>query len=282
MSANKDRLHKPLAAVAFLAVMTASAVLCFFCGGIKARSAYSEAELSAPKTVAENESFTVTVSFSADEIIGSVKASLDYDSDVIEFVSGDFANGGGGLCTINGWSESPEKTARFVLTFKALKSGSSQLVITSSTVLSYEGDLLGANASDAAAVTVVSRTEASSEAPVTDVHQQTSETAPPVSEPEHTEVQTASETSKKPQTVSAEGPESLQPEAGTSSKASSGASFSSSEAKDSNVSADKKDMQGAVTAILLVLGCVVIVCLLLASNGGSSSGKRKKTSRRRK
>lgn len=99
-----------------------------------------------------NSTLTVTVSFSADSV-GAVDATLSYDNTILEFVSGNDASGGGGLVRIAGYATSQVKSLRYTLTFKALKAGSSTIRIESSSVYSWDEQLLG-NPTAGANVTV--------------------------------------------------------------------------------------------------------------------------------
>lgn len=248
----RQALRTILCAAVAAAVMAVSAITAFADGS---------ADISAPQSVGEGEEFTVTVTFTASVNIGSVKASIDYDSDVIEFVSGDFVNGGGGLCNINAWSETAGSTQTYYLKFKALKQGSSQLMITNSSVLSDIGDLIGSPLA-VSSVTVGEikqplppLTEATQTEPQT-----TSAETSPQEETSHTTAATTDDyIQEQPEETSPEDDAQLpQEESAVSSSGDSGA--------------DGKDDKGAVTAILLVGGGVAVVCLAMT---GGVPGKRR-------
>ncbi len=258
---------------------------------IRGHAAGNTAEIEAPQSIAIGDVFTVTASFSSDSNIGSVKAGIDYNSDVIEFVSGDFANGGGGLCSINGWSESVGRTATFKLTFRAVGEGTSQLLITRSSVYSEDGDLLGSPVA-AASVAVVAKgmvttakiTSSETETTtVTTVETTVSLTTPQTTPSQttttiRTEATTTAPITKKPEGESSGKPETTAPVTGTFDESSDG---------EASGEIGEKDIKGAVTVILLVIGAVVIVCIIMSGDSGGksgsrSSGKRKRSSRSRR
>lgn len=136
----KGLLIKSVSAVTALIIICIGAVFTAF-----ASNKAEVSEFSAPDTVRVGETFTVTLTFSASENIGNImNTTLDYDSSVIEFVSGEYANGKGGLVTIRDASpSSSSKIMTFKLKFEALKSGSSHILIKKSNIYSDEAILLG-------------------------------------------------------------------------------------------------------------------------------------------
>lgn len=226
------------------------------------------AAITTPGTVAVGEYFTVQVSFSSGENIGSIKAALDYDSDVIEFDSGNFAVGGGGVCNINAWAEYPSPQQNFELTFRAVSKGSSQIVITRCSVYSETGDLLGAptyigsvTVSEAAPATQATTPEVTAVPTQTTTEEATTpaettttpETAP--EQPQSSEVQIEDESIIEEAPVTDAQPESSFPE------------------KEKE---DKKDDKGAITAILITVGAVVIVGVVMTTGGSGGKRRRKR------
>ncbi len=223
------------------------------------------AAITTPGTVSLGEDFTVQVSFSADENIGSIKATLDYDSDIVEFVSGNFAVGGGGICNINAWSEFPSAQQTFELTFHAVSQGSSQIVVTRCSVYSETGDLLGAP-------TYIGSVAVSEAAPQTTTPEVTTTPTQTTTE----EITTTTETTTTPEAVPQQ-PQSSEAQAEEESiieetpvtQAQPESSYPEKEIED------KKDDKGAITAILITVGAVVIVGVAMTT-GGSKGGKRRR------
>lgn len=266
--------------------------------GISASAAETTAKISLPQSVEKGDSFTVTVTFTSSSNIGSAKARLDYDSDVIEFVSGEFASGAGGVCLINGWSETMGKTDTYELTFKAVGEGKTDISLSRVSVYSDIGDLIGSPASSAA-VTVRAKGASQTTTTVTTTEpEQTSPTTTTTGEqttPEETTVTettpfqsisvtdavsdaSATDNTEQQPDADVSSDEAVSPivtgEQEESSPESGGVSSASDEKEES-------DSNGAITAILLIVGCVAIACILMSSDGGGKGKRKKKSSRRR-
>ena len=224
------------------------------------------AAITTPGTVSPGEDFTVQVSFSSDENIGSIKATLDYDSDVIEFVSGNFAVGGGGICNINAWSEFPSPQQNFELTFHAVSQGSSQIVVTRCSVYSETGDLLGAPTYiGSVTVSEAAATQSTTPQPTTPPTQTATE-----------EVTTTTETTTTPEAVP-EQPQSSEAQAEEESiiEETPVTQVQPESSYPEKEKTDTKDDKGAITAILITVGAVVIVGVAMTT-GGSKGGKRRR------
>ncbi len=91
-------------------------------------------------SVKAGQTLTVTVTISGGGVdVGAVEANLKYDSSVLQFVSGDNANGGGGAVKLVGVaSAAGQSSMRFTLTFKALKAGTSTLSLSVNSMLSFD------------------------------------------------------------------------------------------------------------------------------------------------
>lgn len=228
------------------------------------------AAITTPGTVAVGEYFTVQVSFSSSENIGSVKAALDYDSDIIEFDSGNFAVGGGGVCNINAWAEFPSSQQNYELTFRAVSKGSSQIVITRCSVYSETGDLLGAPTYIGSVTVGEAAAATTTQTPAPEVTTTTQTTT--------TKVTTATETTAPPET-SAEQQQSseaqIQDESIVEETPVTDAAPQTESSYPEKEKTDKKDDKGAVTAILITVGAVVIVGIAMTT-GGSKGGKRRR------
>lgn len=94
------------------------------------------------KAVDVGEEFSISLNFSSSDKIGNINAQVAYDSNVIEFVSGTSANGGGGMININE-NVSGTTDTTCVLTFKALKSGDSTVNIVTCNMTDENGQRIG-------------------------------------------------------------------------------------------------------------------------------------------
>lgn len=129
-------LKKIISAVSAWTIITAYSVL--------SASAYGEANFSIPGgAIKTGEDFTVSVTFSAEDNIGSVQSQLTYDDNLIEFVSSDNASGGGGTLTVNGFPSAEDDEVTFSFTFVGVSEGTARLDIENCAIYSYDGSLLG-------------------------------------------------------------------------------------------------------------------------------------------
>lgn len=283
--------EKLLRTAVALAVMVFTAVSSGISGGITAAAVDTSAKLSVPQSVSEGESFRITVTFTSNVNIGSVKARLDYDDNVIEFVSGDFASGGGGLCLINGWSEEVGKTSSFELDFKAVRTGSSQIHLEQAAVYSDIGDLIGAPEASASitvsvqspavqTTTVTTTAPAQTDKTTSETSQSASEPASTTTTPEITSgVPAASNTDnteQEPSVITVPGDEEA---TGDDLPDVTAGEDESSSSKNDSSEAERSDNKGTVTAILLIVGCIAIACIIMAGDG---KGKKKRSSRSRR
>lgn len=245
------------------------------------------AAVTAPDTVFLGEDFTVQVSFSADENIGSIKATLDYDSDIIEFVSGDFAVGGGGVCIINAWSEISSPQQNYKLTFHAVSEGSSQIVITRCLVYSETGDLLGAptyigsvTVDEAAATTTTTTATAEQTTTSETTTAAPTQTTTTTTTTTTAEITTTTQATAAPET-SAEQPQSseeqTQQEIITEQQTTAPENIPQTESSfPEKEKTDERDDKGAITAILITIGLVVIVGVVMSSGGSGKKRRRKR------
>ena len=86
--------------------------------------------------ISAGENFTVDVKYSSD-YLDSIKGSVSYDTDLLEYISGGSSTGDGGIIKLKGSSDNG-KTVEFNLKFKALKTGTASVAI--STEESYDLD----------------------------------------------------------------------------------------------------------------------------------------------
>lgn len=124
-------------------------------------SAASATVAPSKSSVTVGDTFTVTVKFSGSNL-GSVQATLKYDSSVIEFVSGANANGGGGTVTMTTSSSSGVSSYRFTIKFTAKAAGSSKLSVTTSELMNFDTLQSVGTPSASNSVSVVSKTALSS------------------------------------------------------------------------------------------------------------------------
>lgn len=83
---------------------------------------------------------TVTVTFSSDgQPIGTVDANATYDANVLQYVSGNNASGGGGTVRLVAVAGSDSQTTlQCTMTFKGLAAGASGVTISVNTLLAYD------------------------------------------------------------------------------------------------------------------------------------------------
>lgn len=133
----KSYIKKALCLIAMLCMLTT-----IF--SISASASTSATVSASSSSIKPKSTVTVTVKFSATSAISGVDAYVSYDSDVLEFVSGDSANGGGGSIHISGVaSSSSSKSLSYSLTFKGIKAGSSSVKISQSTIYNWDEKTLG-------------------------------------------------------------------------------------------------------------------------------------------
>lgn len=114
-----------------------------FCTALPVSAAGASVAVTASNTKPTvGSTVTVTVKYTADVTIGSIDASLNYDSSVLEYVSasGITANGGSGVITFSFFetSSSPAKTKSFTVTFKAKTTGSCALSLSTGEIADWE------------------------------------------------------------------------------------------------------------------------------------------------
>lgn len=93
--------------------------------------------------VPAGEEFEVSIVFSGDKNIGWVDTNLTYDDSAVQFISGDGANGGGGILTIKDFPDSQSSEVKVTLRFKALKKGSSEMHISNCAIFADDSSLIG-------------------------------------------------------------------------------------------------------------------------------------------
>lgn len=128
--------------IKILFVIAALFAACMF--GCITAHATGTADFAIPnEAVAVGGEFEITVTFSGDKNIGWVDTNLIYDDSALEFISGDGANGGGGILTIKDFPDSESKQITVALKFKALKNGSSELNLSNCAIFADDSSLIG-------------------------------------------------------------------------------------------------------------------------------------------
>lgn len=127
---------------AWAAVMFA---LIFHCFSVTAFAAGSIIAFS-KKSLTVGESFTVTVTVDGGEPMYAVEAAVTYNPDVLQFVSGDSANGSGGSITIVSGSEGSTKKS-YNLNFTAVAAGTGTVSVSGTYVGDDEKPFSGSSAS---------------------------------------------------------------------------------------------------------------------------------------
>lgn len=97
-------------------------IACMLCAGISvtANAASGELRFTDPSTTVGAE-VEVTGKLSSASIVKTLDATLTYDTEMLRFISGDYASGGKGTITIGG--SGTGTSLEFKLKFQALKEG---------------------------------------------------------------------------------------------------------------------------------------------------------------
>lgn len=96
-----------------------------------------------PKNAGVGEKINVTVEFSSDNMdIQDAKANLEYDPTIIEVTADSQTQGSDGIVVLNGFAgDAP--TVKFVITFTALKQGTTEISVTNSSATNLMNESLG-------------------------------------------------------------------------------------------------------------------------------------------
>ncbi len=107
-------------------------------------SAQCTAEFIIPDgAVHTGEHFNVTVVFSADTEIGWVESNFVYDNSAAQFISGNGANGGGGILTLKEFASGETNELSVTLEFAALKESSTEMSVSNCAVFGQDSSMLG-------------------------------------------------------------------------------------------------------------------------------------------
>lgn len=87
--------------------------------------------------ISAGESFTVDVKYSSD-YLDSVKGSVSYDTDLLEYISGGSSAGDGGIIKLKSSSDNG-RIVEFNLKFKALKEGTASVAISTEEAYDLDG-----------------------------------------------------------------------------------------------------------------------------------------------
>lgn len=115
------------------------------------RIAFSDPSTTTGETVSVNMKVTAT----GEENIGRADVTLSYDASMLEFVSGEGASGGAGTLKVTGSSNSTSATElAFVLTFRALRPGSTSITIADQEVYDSDSQLVNIEREGSSAITI--------------------------------------------------------------------------------------------------------------------------------
>lgn len=106
-------------------------IVCMLCGAMSVAVSAATAELrfTDPSTTVGAE-VEITGKLSSASNVKTLDATLTYDTDMLRFISGDYASGGNGTITIAGSGASA--SLEFVLKFQALKEGTANIQVSQS------------------------------------------------------------------------------------------------------------------------------------------------------
>ncbi len=106
-------------------------------------------------TIGETVSVNMKVTSTGEETIGRADVTLSYDASMLEFVSGEGASGGAGTLKVTGSSNSTSATElTFVLTFRALRPGSTSITITDQEVYDSDSQIVNIEREGSSAITI--------------------------------------------------------------------------------------------------------------------------------
>lgn len=126
-----------------------------------ARIAFSDPTGNAGDEIA----VTMKVSSTGEETIGNVDIMLAYDASALEFLSGTGATGGAGSIHVVGAAESQNnKELAFSLKFRAAKSGTSKITVSTQEVYDLDGQAVNVGQQGSSAVTIQGTGSSSSNA----------------------------------------------------------------------------------------------------------------------
>ncbi|GEM_PF-5176245 len=213
------------------------------------------ANIAVPDAVSVGDSITVTVNVNCDSNIGTVAANLSYDETVLEFVSSDYASGGGGELVIPAaFPDSPTGDMSLDFSFNVIDEGEASLSVNGY-VFDPEGTVI---AELAASNTVISGGEAVTE---TDT-ETTTETAPP----EETEApeQTTAEivTQQTEPTIEAQAAPASGEESASAAVKQTESSSSSSQG---SLEKERNDLAKKLTIPLLIILATLILALVIVT-----------------
>ncbi len=115
------------------------------------RIAFSDPSATTGETVSVNMKVTST----GEETIGKADVTLSYDASMLEFVSGEGASGGAGTLKVTGSSNSTSaKELAFVLTFRALRPGSTSITIADQEVYDSDSQVVNIEREGSSAITI--------------------------------------------------------------------------------------------------------------------------------
>lgn len=120
-----------------IAVAMFMAVSCMGLAIFNVSAAGSSVIQFSSKEITVGDQFTVTVNINADENMMATQFALQYDPQVLEFISGDSSSGGAGVISVV-HPVGNSKSARLSYTFKAIKAGSCYVSTSDSVYVNFD------------------------------------------------------------------------------------------------------------------------------------------------
>lgn len=109
-----------------------------------------------PSVMVGNE-VTVTMKVTSDSSLGTAQFMLSYDPQALQFISGTNANGDAGAIKVLGTMEAADqKSFQFILKFKALRAGATQIAVTDQEIYDMDSQVLNPDHIGSSTITVTS------------------------------------------------------------------------------------------------------------------------------
>ena len=187
------------------------------------------ADIAVPDAVSAGDSITVNVNIHCDSNIGTVSANLSYDETVLEFVSSDYASGGGGELVIPAaFPDSPTGDMTLDFSFNVIDEGEAAVSVSgyafdaegtiiaelsaSNTVIAEGGDAPQTETQTVTETAPPEQTEAPEQTSADTVTQQTEPAVEAVTEPAEDEANAAAATVKQTESSTSSSEKSLEKE----------------------------------------------------------------------
>lgn len=100
----------------------------------------ADLNISCDKDIKAGDTFELIVEYS-DENLDLVRGTIEYDDEMLQYVSGGSSEGSGGIVAIDSHSEDGSKVAEVIL-FEALKDGQTNVKVTTEECYDLDGNML--------------------------------------------------------------------------------------------------------------------------------------------